>query len=169
MSRIRRILVLVSIFVLLLSGCTTSAIKKENPSFAADNAKQYALVYLMRPSPIRTRGVADYDVTIEFGEKHPAVDLSAGEYAAFKLKPKKIDVITRSITFLTAKPLPVKVWRSRNFNFEAGKTYYINIRFTQEEFRGIYFVPVEISKKEAQDMLIRIKPAGDLAKQLPIS
>ena len=151
----------------LLGGCTTSIIKTENPLFAA-GSNEFALVYIMRPNPIRTRGVADNDIKIEFGEDQLVAELSAGEYVAFKVKPGKIDIITRSIAFVTAKTLPEKVWRARNFDFKAGQTYYIQAKFTQEEFRGMYFIPTKITKEQAQEMLIRIIPAGDLAKQKPI-
>ncbi|MDH3325704.1 MAG: DUF2846 domain-containing protein [Gammaproteobacteria bacterium] len=156
------------ILLLLLSACTTSIIKANNPQFADANEKDFALVYLMRPTPIRTRGVADNDIKVEFGENQLVSELSAGEYVAFKVKPGKIDIITRSIAFVTARTLPEKVWRARNFDFKTGQTYYILTKFTQEEFRGMYFIPEEISLKEAQAMLIRIKPAGLLAKQKPI-
>jgi len=155
--------------VILFSACTTSVIKTENPMFAAKGAKDYALVYLLRPMPIRTRGVADNDIKVEFGENQLVAKLSAGEYVAFKVKPGSVDIITRSFAFVTAKTLPEKVWRARHFTFEAGKTYYIHTKFTQEEFRGMYFIPTEITKEEARKMLIRIKPAGELAKQLPIT
>ena len=153
---------------LSLNACTTSIIKSENPLFAAAGSSEFALVYIMRPNPIRTRGVADNDIKIEFGEDQLVAELSAGEYVAFKVKPGKIDIITRSIAFVTAKTLPEKVWRARNFDFKAGQTYYIHAKFTQEEFRGMYFIPTKITKEQAQEMLIRIIPAGDLAKQKPI-
>lgn len=163
------ILLLTGILVSLLSACTTSVIKQDNPSFATANDKDYALVYLMRPTPIRTRGVADNDIKVEFGENNLVAELSAGEYVAFKVKPGKIDIITRSIAYVTARTLPEKVWRARNFDFRAGQTYYIHTKFTQEEFRGMYFISEQISKEEAQAMLIRIKPAGELATKNPIS
>jgi len=157
------------VFLLLLTtACTTSVIKSSNPMFAATSDKNAAMVYLLRPTPIRTRGVADNDVKVEFGENQLVTELSSGEYVAFKVKPGNVDVITRSIAFITTHTQPEKVWRARNFDFKSGETYYIHVKFTQEEFRGMYFIPVEISKEEAQNMLIRIKPAGDLAKEKPI-
>lgn len=161
--------ILIAVSILMLNACTTSVIKTDNPHFAFKHAKEYALVYLIRPAPIRTRGVADYDIKVEFGEGQLVAELSSGEYAAFKVRPGNIDIITRSIAYVTARTLPEKVWRARNFTFEAGKTYYIETRFTQEEFRGMYFIPVEITKQEAVSMLKRLKPAGELAKQMPIT
>jgi len=170
MNGIKKISLLIFISTLLtLAGCTTSIVKKTNPQFADVGSRDFALVYLVRPTPIRTRGVADNDVTIEFGENQLVSELSSGEYVAFKVKPGKLDIITRSLAYVTTRPLPDRVWRARNFNVQSGKTYYINIKFTQEEFRGMYFIPEEITKKEAQEMLIRLKPAGNLAKKNPIT
>lgn len=157
------------LLLMTLTACTTSVIKTSNPQFAGANATDFATIYLMRPTPLRTRGVADNDIKVEFGENQLVAELSAGEYAAFKVTPGNMDIIIRSTAYLTSNPLPEKVWRARNFDFTSGKTYYILTKFIQEEFRGMYFVPVEISKKEAQDMLIRIKPAGLLATKQPIT
>ncbi len=168
MKRISWVATLISALVLTLSACTTSVIKTENPSFAKAGDTDFALVYLIRPMPIRTRGVADNDIQVEFGEKQLVVDLSAGEYVAFKVKPGKIDIITHSLAFVAARVLPEKVWRVRNFEFKSGETYYIHTKFTQEEFRGMYFVPTKITQEEAQEMVTHMKPAGEPAIQKPI-
>jgi hypothetical protein len=152
-----------------ISACTTSVIMTDNPTFAKTNNENHALVYVMRPMEHRTRGIADNDLTIEFGEHQLATLLSAGEYVAFRVQPGPLDIITRNETYLTAKPNPVSVWRSRNFSFESGKTYFIEAKFTQEEFRGIYFIPEEIDLKTAKSYMNRIKPAGELAKTKPIT
>ena len=158
----------ISISLLFINGCTTSVIMKSNPTFAEPTSKDYAYIYMIRPMPIRTRGIADNDVKVEFGADQLAVLLSAGEYAAFKVKPGDLNIIIRSTTYLTTDPVPVEVFRADNFNIEAGRKYFIQTKFIQEEFRGMYFKPVMIDLKTAKDMLIRLKPAGDLAKQRPL-
>ena len=158
---------IIAVLFVISSACTTSVIVKQNPKFASDTNKNFATVYMIRPTPIRTRGIADNDVHIEFDDVL-ATSLSAGEYVALKLKPGSTNLIIRSQTYLTSKPMPVDVKRSRLFEFEAGKQYFILAKFDQEEFRGIYFVPVEISLAEAKSMLNRLKPAGQLAKSQPL-
>jgi len=153
--------------ILIQSACTTSIIKTSNPNFA-NASDDYALVYVMRPELQRTRGIADHDLTIEFGEFQVVTLLSSGEYVAFKVKPGKLDIITRNETYLTGKPVPEKVWRARNFIFEKGKKYFIEAKFTQEEWRGIYFVPEEISEETAKSYVKRLKPAGQLAMHTPL-
>ena len=160
--------IFVSLSLLVLNGCTTSVIVKSNPTFAKPTSKDYATVYMIRPAPIRTRGVADNDVEVEFGEDQLAVLLSAGEYAAFKINPSDLNIIIRSTTFLTTQPVPVEVFRADSFKITAGKTYLIQAKFIQEEFRGMYFKPVEIDIKTAKEMLNRLKPVGTLAKQRPL-
>ncbi|HFE39384.1 MAG TPA: hypothetical protein ENK06_13385 [Gammaproteobacteria bacterium] len=160
---------MICFMVLLFSACTTSVIMRDNPQFAKPASKQFATVYVMRPAQVRTRGIADNDLTVEFGEHQLAVLLSAGEYVAFKVRPGAMDIITRNETYLTGKPDPVSVWRARNFTFEAGKTYFIEAKLIQEEFRGIYFVAQEVDLKTAKSYIKSMKPAGDLAKARPIS
>ena len=159
---------IIFISTVFFNACTTSIIMPSNPQFAKSNSKNFATVYVMRPTLQRTRGIADKDLTIEFGENQIVSLLSAGEYAAFKVKPGKIDIITRNETYLTGKPDPKTVWRARNFTFNSGKTYFIEAKFTQEEFRGIYFIPQEVSIKTAKSFVKRLKAAGDLAKAQPI-
>jgi len=164
-----KIALVLCIGLMCLSACTTSVIMPSNPQYANENSNNFATVYVMRPTLQRTRGIADNDLTIEFGEKQLATLLSAGEYVAFKVKPGPLDIITRNETYLTAKPEPTTVWRARNFVFDAGQTYFIEAKFTQEEFRGIYFIPKKIDLKTAKSYLNRIKPAGDLATSKPIA
>jgi len=160
--------IFISLGLLLLNGCTTSVIVKSHPSYAKPTSKDYATVYMIRPAPMRTRGVADNDVEVEFGSEQLAVLLSAGEYAGFRVNPGDLNIIVRSTTFLTTNPVPVEVFRADSFEIAAGKTYLIETRFIQEEFRGMYFKPVEIDLKTAKEMLYRLKPAGTFASQHPL-
>jgi len=164
-----KMLLTASLFALLFNGCTTSTIMPSNPKFAKADAKDFAMVYVMRPKLQRTRGIADNDLTIEFGEKQLVSLLSAGEYVAFKVRPGPLDIITRNETYITTKPDPVDVWRARNFTFDAGATYFIEAKFTQEEFRGIYFIAQQVDLKTAKSFIHRLKPAGDLAKEKPLT
>jgi len=162
-------LLTICIGTLLIGGCTTSVIMPSNPQFAKPSSANYATVYVMRPTLQRTRGIADNDLTVEFGEKQLVTLLSAGEYVAFKVQPGALDIITRNETYLTGKPDPELVWRARNFTFDSGKTYFIEAKFTQEEFRGIYFIPKEVDLKTAKSYQKRLKAAGKLAKANPIN
>ncbi len=167
--RLKMCFLSVCIALFLLNACTTSVVMPTNPLYAKDDGSGYATVYVMRPTLQRTRGIADNDLTVEFGEKQLVALLSAGEYVAFKVRPGPVDVITRNEAYLTSKPEPETVWRSRNFIFNANQTYFIEAKFTQEEFRGIYFIAQAIDISKAKSFLNRIKPAGELAKAQPIS
>lgn len=160
---------LICVFAVLSLGCTTSVIMPKYEQYASAKGNADAVVYIMRPTLQRTRGVADNDLVIEFIEDQPAALLSAGEYVAFRVKAGSLDIITRNETYLEARPEPEMVWRSRNFVFEAGGTYFIEAKLTQEEFRGVYFIAKEIDLKTAKSFLNRIKAAGDLAKSQPVS
>ena len=162
-------LLTICISTIFFSACTTSVIMPNNPQFAKASSNNFAMVYVMRPTLQRTRGIADNDLTVEFGEKQLVTLLSAGEYVAFKVQPGPLDIITRNETYLTGHPDPKLVWRARNFTFDSGKTYFIEAKFTQEEFRGIYFIPEEVDFKTAKSYQKRLKAAGDIAKAHPIS
>jgi len=150
-----------------LSACTTTRIAQTHPTFAAAGDKDTALIYFIRPNEQRTRGVADTDLEIELNQIK-ALDLSSGEYAAVRIKPIETDVIIRSLTYLTAQPMPVKVWRARHFTFEAGKTYFIHTRFEEQEWRGSYFYPDGVDANKAKMLANRLKPAGALAESMQI-
>ncbi len=152
---------------LALGACTTTRIAEKHPGFAANNDQNTALVYFIRPNEQRTRGIADTDLEVEFGQVK-ALDLASGEYAAVRVKPTETDVTLRSMTYLTAQPMPVSVWRARHYSFEAGKTYYIHTRFEEQEWRGSYFYPDSVSDEKARELANRLKPAGDLAQAMPI-
>ena len=151
---------------LLLSGCATSVISESHPQFASVH-DLHANVYFFRPLNQRTRGVADNDVNVEIG-KNLALKLSVGEYALLKLRPGETNVTLRNMTYLTFKVMPEEVWRSRKFNFEANKTYFVQALFKQEEFRGIYFNPVEVEEEEAIKIVSTLKPAGEATMNEPV-
>lgn len=125
------------------------------------------MVYFMRPLQQRTRGMADGDLEVEL-DKEPLATLSHGEYIALPIKPGAVDVIMRNWSYLTTQPMPVKVWRVRRFEFEAGKTYYLSARFTQEEFRGIYYVPELLSEAQAKEQAQDMVAANDAARRMPL-
>ncbi|MDH5230863.1 MAG: DUF2846 domain-containing protein [Gammaproteobacteria bacterium] len=159
---------LLIIVALGLSACTTSLLVTENPQLEKNRSAPHAIVYFIRPMPIRSRGVADNDLKVELNEK-PLLTLTRGEYAMARIKPQPTDVVLRNMTFITTKPMPVEVWRARRFSFEAGKTYFIKADFKQEEFRGIYFVPELIDEVEAKSLAKKMRAAGQLAKAHPIT
>lgn len=152
---------------MLGSACTTISTIKSHPLVLKNNADDAATVYFLRPEPLRTRGIADNDIHVELDDKL-AVLLSAGEYVALKVKPGKVNVTLRNHTYLTSKPMPEEVFRSAEFDFKPRQSYLIHAKFTQEEFRGIYFTPREIDLAEAKQFGSRLAPHGKLAKSVPI-
>jgi hypothetical protein len=144
--------------IAVLGGCTTTEVRIDHPQLAKIG-DDYAKVYFLRKMPQRTRGVADDDLRIEI-DKQPLLELARGEYSLLSLKPGRVDVVVHSKTMLTTQPAPQPVWRSRSFDFEAGKTYYVYTKFFQEEWRGIYFVPTAIDKQQAMKLAEHMEPAG---------
>lgn len=160
-------ILIIGVLAYTLVACSTTSSIKSNASIVSNNESDAATIYLMRPEPIRTRGIADNDIRIEIDEQL-AAQLSAGEYIAIKVKPGKHKLTIRSQTYITSKPMPEEVLREAELNFYAGEVYMIHAKFTQEEFRGIYFSPREITLSEAKSFVSRLKPHGPLAKSVPI-
>lgn len=162
--------ILITVILLtVLGGCAlSSSINTGNPLLVKNSQEPHATVYFIRPPEQRTRGVADGNVGIELNEI-PLIRLGSSEYTVTHVKPGHTDVIMRSMTYLTTKPMPVEVWRARRIEFVAGKTYYIEARFTQEEFRGTYFVPTQVKPEAFRAQAARISPVGELARLNPLN
>jgi len=153
---------LVCISAMLLSACATTQIVEQHKLFVPAS-EQHATVYFIRPTLQRTRGVADNDLTIELDDEL-ALKLAIGEYAALDIKPKRINVTFKNLSYLTAHVMPEEVKRSKRIIFEPNKTYFILAEFRQEEFRGLYFKPVILEKEKAISLIKTLKPAGKIAQ-----
>lgn len=150
-----------------LAGCASSTIIEDSPPLVADAGAPHATVYFIRPEIQRTRGVADNAVSVELG-RDKVLELGLGEYVRLQVQPGATDVILRSLTYMTSNPMPVEVWRSRRYDFRAGETYYVVARQHHEEFRGTYFTPERIDRRQANDLARGLKPVGELARQAPL-
>ena len=151
-----------------MTGCTNSMVVKQHDLYPAAGEKDYARVYLLRPQAQRTRGVADNVVIVEAGRQKLA-ELAQGEYILVYLKPGDTDIVTRNLTYLTAKSMPVEVWRARHFSFAVNRDYFIEIKQDYEEFRGIYYIPNEIDDIRARALVERLHAGDELAKQHPLA
>jgi len=155
-------------WVTTLTGCAQSIILEKHGLYPAANDTAYAQVYLLRPQAQRSRGVADNPVNVEMG-REKLTELAQGEYVLVHIKPGETDVVARNLTYITAKPMPIEVWRARHFDFEAGHVYYILMRQDYEEFRGIYFVPEALDELQARQLAGQMSAVGALAKKHPIA
>jgi hypothetical protein len=145
--------------ILLLTACAT--INKHHPQvvtgeLTAEQKAQVATVYFIRPKPYKAKGVSDYPVYIEF-QKQLLLKQAEGNYSLLYIKPSKGLLVVRSKTLFTNRPIPVDVWRSREYKFIEGKTYFIYIRQINEEFRGVFYEPEPVSLREAKELIV----AGD--------
>ena len=152
--------------LMTLAGCATSQLKPDHPLYASADAPS-ASVYFLRPELQRTHGIADSALNIEL-EKAIMLKLSPGEYVRADIKPIQTTVTIHSLSYLTTHPVPERVKRERQIDFEAGKTYYLLASFHEEEFRGLYFVPTLIDEAQARVLAKHMTPAGTLAQQYPL-
>lgn len=136
----------------LLGGCGIT-VYPDNPLLQGVTDKTpTACVYFIRPALIKPKGFADKPMTVTFeGEKLLTID--QGFYTMLKMKPGKGDVITHSMTKFTTRPEPIKVARKREYNFIAGKTYFIYLKRIDDGFRGVFYDPAPASLAEAKKVI----------------
>lgn len=153
---------------ILLSGCGVT-VYRDNPLLEGitDNTP-VAKVYFIRPALIKPKGFPDKPLTVTFeGEKLLTID--QGFYTMLKMKPGKGDVITHSLTKFTNRLEPIKVSRKREYNFIAGKTYFIYLNQINDGFRGVFFDPAPVSLAEAKKIISDYDiPARGEARDAPI-
>lgn len=152
--------------IFILAACATA--KVNNNSFLAPEAQDQhvAKVYFLRSKPVKFKGVADAKLLVDINGA-PLITIDEGAYALVKLKPVKARITTHSKTKFTTKYEPINVTRTREYNFIAGKTYFINLDRVNEEFRGIYYDPAPISLDKARQIAESLRAVGD-AKKEPI-
>jgi len=156
-----------SLIVLLLYGCG-SDVNVKHPMVETGVADEHiAKVYFLRPMPLKFKGVADQKVKVDFNNE-TLLSLSEGYYTLVKLKPSKGEVTTHSKTKFTNNNVPIDVSRSRAYRFIAGKTYFIELKRVDEEFRGIFYDPAPITYEKALAISRDLSASGE-AKDEPIN
>ena len=158
--------VLLLLVVLVLVSCS-SAKNIKNSYVDNESEDQYvAKVYFIRTMPVKFKGVADSQITVDINGE-PLLKIDEGAYTMLKIKPAKASVTTHSRTLFTTKFEPIKVSRTREYNFIAGKTYFINLERINEEFRGIYYDPAPVTLAVAQKLTKTLRAVGK-ARSEPI-
>lgn len=147
------------IYVVLLAalaGCETT-INKIHPMIVTQPDVAAANVYFIRPVTYRERGIADNPVKIEFNGIE-LLKIGKGDYTLLRVRPEKVLLKTRNMTPFTNKNEYVEMTRELPLELAPGKTYFIHIRQVNEEFRGIYYVPMLVDLKTAKELIIDARP-----------
>jgi len=139
-----------------LAGCATT-INKAHPMIVTQPDVAAANMYFIRPMTYRERGVADNPVGVEFNGME-LLKLGKGEYTLLRLRPEKVLLKTRNQTAFTNKNEYVEMTRELRLELAPGKTYFIHIRQVNEEFRGVYYVPLLVDLKAAKELIIDAGP-----------
>ncbi|MBI3774628.1 MAG: hypothetical protein HY273_03585 [Gammaproteobacteria bacterium] len=139
-----------------LAGCATT-INKEHPMIVTQPDVAAANVYFIRPMTYRERGIADNPVVIELNGME-MLKLGKGEYTLLRVRPEKALLKTRNWTAFTNKDEYVEMTRELRLELAAGKTYFIHIRQVNEEFRGVYYVPMLVDLKTAKELILDSGP-----------
>lgn len=141
--------------MLLLAAC--ASVNEKHPQLmmgevTAEQKTQVARVYFIRPTPYKSKGVADEAVRISF-QKKTLLSQAEGNYSLLYIKPSKGVLKVHSKTMFTDQSAPVDVWRAREYKFIVGKTYFIYVRQIDEEFRGVFYEPQPVSLREAKQLI----------------
>jgi len=160
--------------VLLMSGCSTatsmfrlSEVNKGNSLIQANPDLPHATVYFIRPKTEHTLGFTDNILDVEAdGEK--LMGLAMGEYTMVQFKPREAKITMRTLTQIRGRWEVTEMARTRSFDFEAGKEYFILADVVNEEFRGARFYPRSISLFDAKQAVRDLEPAGQ-ARKHPIA
>lgn len=160
----------------LLVGCSTfqpatdllsrSEVASGNPYVVGEEAG--AAVYFIRPRPEKPMGAADNIVKVEINDTG-LLEIDKGEYVLVFLKETAGARITvrNDTAFGPFHKLMTKA-KTRQFNFAAGRTYYIKLEMVDGEFRGVHFVPTAVDVETAAALTKRTRAVGDAAQSRPI-
>lgn len=148
-----------------LAGCATS-VNKIHPAVVTQPDVAAANVYFIRPLTYRELGIADRPVSIELNDTE-LLKLGKGEYTLLRLRPEKALLKTRNLTTFANKNEYVEMTRELRLELAPGQTYFIHIQQVNEEFRGIYYVPLLVDLKTAKELIIDSR-AVDAARRAPI-
>ena len=156
-------------FIVLLSAC--ASVNPQHPDVVQEDQlkgkeAEVANVYFIRPRPLKSKGVADEAVRIEF-QGQELLKIDEGSYTLLHIKPSKGQLKVFSWTQFTNKERPIEVWRAREYKFIEGKTYFVYIRQINEEFRGVFYDPEPVGLDEAKKLLASTFARG-AARKAPI-
>ena len=149
-----------------LAGCATT-INKTHPIIVTQPDVAAANVYFIRPLTSGEHGMADKPVVIEFNDTE-LLKIGKGEYTLLRVRPEKILLKTRNLTAFTNKNEYVEMTRELRLELAPGQTYFIHIQQVNEEFRGVYYVPLLVDLKTAKELIINSR-AIDAARRAPIN
>jgi len=169
LNRWMPLLILLSLIIFLLPGCSTVNNKHSmvvNTEVKPGSPEDFSYVYFIRPKPYKPKGVADESIRVEFlGEVLLTID--EGSYTLLRIKPSKGLLKVSNETKFINNTRPVKVCRTREYKFIAGKTYFIYLKRINEEFRGIFYDPQPVDLKKAKALSQKPRASGE-ARNAPI-
>jgi len=158
---------LLLLLAISLVSCSFNKINTKNSLVQQDaNSDEAAKVYFIRPMPFKYKGIADNTLTVALNNE-PLLKINEGQYTLVRIKPSKVHVVTHSKTMFTNKFQPINVTRTREYQFLAGKTYFIELKRINEEFRGIYYDPASVNLEQAKQLSEHLTALGD-ARREPI-
>lgn len=152
--------------VLMMLSCSTAKTIDNDYVDKIGGDLRVAKVYFIRSMPVKYKGVADSRITVDINGE-PLLKIDEGTYTLVNIKPTKASITTHSRTMFTTQAGPIDVSRTREYNFIAGKTYFINLERVNEEFRGIYYDPAPVTLEKAHELTKRLRAQGD-ARAEPI-
>lgn len=146
----------ITLLLAALAACTTVNTKHPQlmpADITAEQKAQLAAVYFIRPQAYKTKGISDQAVRISF-QNQTLLTQDEASYTLLYMKPSKGILKVHSKTKFINADVPVDVWRSRQYKFIAGKTYFIYVRQIDEEFRGVFYEPEPVTLEQAKELIV---------------
>lgn len=160
----------------LLAACgflkTTDALSRSevtggNPYVVGAGAG--AAVYFIRPPTEKPMGAADNIIKVSINDTE-LLEIDKGEYLLVHLKEtERARITARNDTAFGPYNKLQTMSKTREFNFAAGRTYYIELHMVDGEFRGVHYVPTAIDAETAVTLTRRMRAVGNAAQSQPIA
>jgi len=154
--------------VALMLGCSSSKISDHHP-LLTESEGGAAKVYFIRSQTERRMGISDNALIMDLNDEQ-ALSLEKGEYVVLNLLPRDYKITLKNQTEAGAHWNVKSMSKKYNFSFAADKTYYIEIKSIDGEFRGVFFTAKKMPFYQAKQLaqLQNLRAAGRLAKQSPL-
>lgn len=175
---------------LAMSGCGTMSgtrVNGQHHLVSQAPETQFATVYFLRPPTERAMGFSDNALTVKVDGSR-LLTLDKGDYTLVYMRPRVRTTVTlENLTEVgptksaaTMSDYDAHNWIQRgtwpvrsmsktyDFEFSAGKAYYLVLEPVDGEFRGVFFTLRSVDAFTAKQVTEDMRPRGD-AKRAPLS
>jgi hypothetical protein len=134
-------------------------VERQHPLLVAGGGTDAASVYFIRPEIERRMGFPDNPLTVELNQEL-LMKLGRGEYTMVSLVARDYVMTLRNQTEAGPDWKVKELAKTFRFNFEPGGVYYLLIKPTDGEFRGVFFTAEEVDRFTARQNATLARPVA---------